>query len=82
MKKRDATEADILRVLRQVGADYVLLDPFDILCLWRGQLHMMDCKTLIGRRTVRQQQLVDRGWPLHFVVTPQDALKVLGIGQR
>lgn len=82
MKRRDSTEAAILRTLRQVGAQYVLLDPFDILALWHGQLYMLDCKTLVGRQTMRQRELVRCGWPLHFVVTPQEALAVLGIKER
>jgi hypothetical protein len=81
MRKRDATEAAILRVLRQVGADYVLLDPFDVLVLFRGKLYMLDCKTVEGRPTARQKDLIVRGWPLRFVVTPQDTLAALGVGE-
>lgn len=82
MRKRDATEAAILRVLRQVGADYILLDPFDLLVWHRGRLFMLDCKTADGRQTQRQRDLVKRGWPLTFVVTEAEALAALGIGQR
>jgi hypothetical protein len=79
MKRRDATEKAILRTLRQVGADYVLLDPFDVLVLFRGRLFMLDCKTAEGRATVRQRDLVARGWPLRFVVTEEETLKALGL---
>lgn len=81
-RKRDVTEPAILRVLRQVGADYLLLDPFDVLVLYRHRLFMMDCKVPSGRVTATQAGLVTRGWPLRFVVTPDDALAVLGIGGR
>jgi hypothetical protein len=79
VRKRDATEQAILRTLRQVGADYVLLDPFDVLVLHRGRLYMLDCKTPAGVPTERQKDLILRGWPLRYVITPDDALKVLGL---
>ena len=79
MRKRDATEAVILRTLRQVGADYVLLDPFDVLVWFRGQLFMLDCKTATGRATKHQRELIARGWPLRFVVTEAETLKAIGL---
>jgi hypothetical protein len=79
VRKRDATEQAILRVLRQVGADYILLDPFDVLVLFRGRLVMLDCKTIEGRPTDRQKDLVKRGWPLRFVITEEDTLTALGV---
>lgn len=77
--RRDATEPEILRALSQVGADFILLDPFDVLVLFRGQLVMLDCKTAKGRPTRNQQVLIDRGWPLHFVRTAEEALAVIGV---
>jgi hypothetical protein len=79
VRKRDATEKAILRTLRQVGADYVLLDPFDVLVWFRGRLFMLDCKTPQGRATKHQRDLVARGWPLRFVVTEEETLKALGL---
>ena len=79
MRKRDRTEPAILRALRAVGAEYVVLDPFDLLVLYRGGLFMLDCKTPDGRATKTQHLLIANGWPLHFVVTPEQALAVLGI---
>jgi len=78
-RKRDMTEPAILQALREIGAAYLLLDAFDVLVLWRGQLFMLDCKAMNGRPTLTQQDLLARGWPLHFVVTPQQALAVLGV---
>lgn len=77
--RRDGTEPAILRALSQVGADYIRLDAFDVLVLFRGRLTMLDCKTVRGRRTRNQQVLLDRGWPLQFVVTPADALAAIGV---
>lgn len=78
-RKRDRTEAAILQALHCIGAEYLLLDPFDILVLHRGQLFMLDAKSPGGRQTKLQQQLVAQGWPLHFVETPYQALAVLGV---
>lgn len=76
--RRDATEPAILRALAKVGADYVLLDAFDVLVLFRGRLTMLDCKTAKGRPTRNQQVLVQRGWPLRFVKTEEEALQAIG----
>ncbi len=64
--------------LAAVGATYMKLDLFDLLVLFRGRLFMLDCKTATGKPTVSQRLLVGFGWPLHFVVTPDDALTVIG----
>ena len=77
--KRDATEPDILRALHAAGADYILLEPFDVLVLFRGRLIMLDCKTGRGRATRNQAGLLDRGWPLVFVRSPEDALRAIGV---
>ena len=79
MRKRDATEPAILKTLRTIGADYVLLDPFDVLVLHRGKLYMLDAKSPGGRATDRQRDLIRRGWPLVFVRTPEETLNALGL---
>ncbi len=76
--KRDATEPEILRALARVGADYILLDAFDVLVWFRGRLTMLDCKAEKGRVTRNQQVLIDRGWPLRFAKTPEEALQAIG----
>lgn len=76
--RRDATEPAILRAIAKVGADYLLLDPFDVLVLFRGRLTMLDCKTATGRPTRNQTVLIQRGWPLRFVTTPEAALLAIG----
>jgi predicted deacetylase len=77
--KRDATEVDIVKALRQVGADVLLLGAFDLLVLFRGSLFMLDAKSRTGRPTASQRRLSQRGWPLHYVRTPEDALQVIGV---
>jgi hypothetical protein len=77
--KRDQSEPEILRAISAIGADYILLDAFDVLVLFRGAVFLLECKTpKKGRQTVNQKELVRRGWPLHFVTTPEQALTVIG----
>lgn len=77
--RRDASEPSILRALSKVGADYILLDAFDVLVWFRGQLTMLECKTpKTGRKTRNQQVLEQRGWPVRFVRTPEEALQAIG----
>jgi hypothetical protein len=77
--RRDKNEPEILRALSAAGADYILLDPFDVLVLYRGRIVMLECKVpKKGRKTVNQQILVDRGWPVHFVTTAEAALAAIG----
>lgn len=76
--KRDGNESEILRALHRVGADYILLDAFDVLVLFRGRLTMLECKTKRGRATRNQDVLVQRGWPLVFVRSADEALSAIG----
>ncbi len=81
--RRDATEPPIREALIAVGADYIALDKFDLLVLFRGKLTMLDCKVGHGKkgtmkRTDNQQDLLDRGFPLKFARTPEEALKAIG----
>jgi hypothetical protein len=77
--KRDGTEPEILDALHRVGADFIRLDAFDVLVLFRGQLTMLECKTRRGRATRNQTVLVQRGWPLRFVRTADEALQAIGV---
>ena len=81
--KRDTTEREILRALAAVGADYLLLDAFDVLCLYRGQVYMLECKTPQSkkgtvRKTKSQRDLTARGWPVYYVSDAQMALQAIG----
>lgn len=82
--RRDKTEAEIVAALRQVGADCLLLDEFDLLVLFRGGLFTLECKSTRGKaqtmraKTERQKDLVQRGWPLRFCTTPEQALQAIG----
>jgi hypothetical protein len=77
--KRDSTEKQIVEALRQAGADVLLLDKFDLLVRTRsGALVMLDCKSPKGRATASQVALIQSGWPLRFVETPEAALRAIG----
>ena len=82
--RRDTSEAAILQALTQVGAEYILLDAFDVLVWFRGRITLLECKSTRGKKqtmrakTESQEQLVARGWPLQFVTTPEMALQAIG----
>lgn len=76
--RRDGTEPAIVQALARVGAETVKLDKFDLLVLFRGQLFMLDPKRRGGEATPSQQQLIQRGFPLRLVETPEDALRAIG----
>lgn len=76
--RRDANEPEIFRALRDVGALVLPLDKFDALVLFRGKIHMMDCKVKKGRATKNQDKLINEGWPLAFVRDELSALKMIG----
>jgi hypothetical protein len=80
--RRDASEPAILRALAKAGADYIRLDAFDVLVLFRGRITMLECKVKGGRKTRNQQVLVERGWPVHFVITAEEALAAIGADLR
>ena len=74
----DATQPEIFRTLRQVGALVLPLGKFDALVYYRGQLTMLDCKSKGGKPTEKQQRLLEAGWPLKFVQTPEEGLRAIG----
>jgi hypothetical protein len=76
--KRDHSERDIRDALDAVGAQWLLLCAFDLLVCFRGQLFMLEVKTGKGHTTWLQDRLLARGWPLHIVRTPAEALHVIG----
>lgn len=75
--KRDSCEAEIVSDLRALGYRVMLLNEFDALVGKHGYLWMMDFKSQTGKPTESQQELIDAGWPLHFVRTTGEALKIL-----
>lgn len=76
--RRDQSEPAIRKALGRVGARFLLLDPFDLLVLFRGKVYLLECKTGKGKSTRCQDLLVQDGWPVIFVTTPEQALKAIG----
>ena len=78
-KRRDANEPDIIEALRDVGASYLSLDPFDLLVGWQGRNIMVEVKTQSGRLKPSQIELAEtwRGGPLHIVRTPEEMMALL-----
>lgn len=76
--KRDVNEAQIVRALEQMGCLVLKLDSIDLL-VWRqseGRLYLLEVKTKSSRSrlTATQQDLLERGWPMTVVTTPQEAI--------
>lgn len=76
--RRDATEGPIVQALRRAGALVMSLDEFDLLAYFRHRLFMLDAKGPQGRATAAQERLIERGWPLRLVDTPEAALREIG----
>lgn len=76
--RRDVTEKAIVAALRTAGAQVIFLHPFDLLVRFRQQIFLLDCKRPQGKATVAQQAMIDAGWPLTLVETPESALRAIG----
>ena len=79
-RRRDQTEASIVRALRQAGAEVIRLnDPGvpDLLVLRGRQIYLLEIKTARGHLTPAQQQRALRGWPVHVVRSVDEAFKAL-----
>lgn len=79
-KRRDETEADIVRALEAAGAEVQRLDlPFDLLVYYRGAMHGLECEgiTVHRRRDVHQLARLMR-WGIALVRTPEAALRAIG----
>lgn len=75
--KRDNNEAQIVRDLRYCGYLVKHQTDFDLLVSARGQVWMMDVKAENGVPTESQLKMIQDGWPLHFVVTSEQALEIV-----
>ena len=78
--KRDTSEAAIVEGLRSLGAQVLRLEAIDLLVLYQGHLLLFEVKTpgRLKRRTPRQRELSEvQGWPIHFVSSLPECLKIL-----
>lgn len=78
--KRDSNEEAIVAAIRKEGWRVMRLNEFDLLATCGNGCHlvMMEVKTTTGKLKPSQQKLIDAGWPLIVVRSPEDALKELG----
>ena len=77
VRKRDANETAIVDALRRVGA-FVMRASIeggpDLLVLWRGTVHLVECKATTGTPTQAQQQTAKEGWPIATVRSPRSRI--------
>lgn len=78
-QKRDISEPEIVKALVKAGLQVLRLTTFDLLVLRGEQIYMLDCKTGKGSITEYQAKLIEAGWPLRLVSTPEEALKAVGL---
>ena len=75
----DANQREIVEELREAGVRILLINQaVDAVCLYRGQVLIVDFKTVEGRLTDTQRELVMDGWPITFARSAFDVLKALG----
>lgn len=91
MKKVDANQAEIVKALRQIGAEWIHTSEaadcgFDGIVLWRGRSLIAECKD--GNKPPSQRKLTDneqktkqkceaRGVPYLILLSPQNAIETL-----
>ncbi len=72
----DATQAEIIKALRKIGAAVEVIGlPVDLLVCFRGKTFLMECKTAEGKLTQYQKDFMLR-WPgaVYIVNTPESAV--------
>lgn len=87
VRRRDAAEPAIIAALERCGCLVEPVDgvPFDLLVLRAGKVFMLEVKTTTaaakrkGATADRQATFKRRGWPVHVVLTPADALRAVGL---
>lgn len=81
-KRRDANETPIIAALLQAGVDVIQLDEIDIIAGHAGKNYLLEVKNpeRVKKLTKRQQRLREQ-WRGQYaiVVTPEEALRVLGL---
>jgi hypothetical protein len=84
--KRDDIEPVIVAALERCGCSVERIDgaPFDLLVLRVDRVFLMEVKSSAAAARAktapnkRQADFRRRGWPVHVVLTPADALRVVG----
>jgi hypothetical protein len=82
--KRDANEAGLVRLARQLGATWLSLsvaDGPDGILGWQGVNYLVEVKTPKGKHKPGQIEFAAswQGAPVHVVRTEEDLLHLLGV---
>lgn len=83
-KKRDANEVPIVRALEAVGCSVEPIDIIDLLVERAGKLFLLEVKGARNKRgdakrLTPRQVAFRRRFTVHVVVTPEDALRAVGL---
>lgn len=79
--KRDKTEGVIFDALRAMGCRvYAINKPTDALVLFRGEIHLIECKTPLSKAgrvklTKDQEAFIADGWPVTVLASANDAVR-------
>jgi len=88
-KRTDANQAEIVKTLRQAGADVYDLSKVgkgipDLLVTFNGETILMEVKMPKGKFTPDQLKFIAnwKGGPLSRVDSPESALRVIGLIEK
>ncbi len=78
--KRDNTEKEIIKALRDFGCLVMQTKDVDLTVQYRGQTYLIECKTpqsKAGRinKTESQKKLVEAGWRIYFIKSADEAIE-------
>jgi hypothetical protein len=72
--RRDTNEGVIVATLQANGVQVYPMDqPCDLLCLFRGEVHLVEVKAPKGKLTDAQEEFLNDGWPLTILRSVEDA---------
>jgi hypothetical protein len=84
-RRVDANQAEIVDVLRQLGASVLILSRVgqgcaDLAVGLRGETFFLEVKTDKGKLTPAEKEFMD-SWRGHYAIvrTPEEALKAIGL---
>ena len=76
--RKDSTHDALREAAEAVGAQFLSIDGvIDGLIFYRGKTFLVDFKGPKTKLTDKQQELVDLGWPIHFLRTEDELMAML-----
>lgn len=79
-KRKDETQAEIVKALRKVGVKVWILDtPCDLLTYWAGLWLPLEVKTSGKSRLTEDQEKMRKECGLKVVVNEVEALRAVGV---